>query len=455
MIDPPSIPTAPGSRPLLGHGGALLRDPLRFLSSLPEIGDLVRVNVGPFEWIAVCDPDLMLHVFRDDRTFDKGGLLFDRIKEVTGPRALAVMEHADHRTRRRIVQPAFHPSQFTAYSQVITQQVSAVMDSWRDGQYLDLFSEMKLITARAGLLTMFSYMQPDLVLSQALDDTIVVMDSLFRRTVAPTLLNNMPLPANIRYNRANQRIRDLVDRIIHEYRSHGVNCGDLMSVLLNLGDADSSAPGADEGISNADIYDEVTVFFLAVMETTAALLSWTLTEVAQRRHIHERLRQEVDDVLAGKPPELKDLPDLKFTVQTLQESLRLHPPVWMLTRNVTADTELLGRKIAAGSTIMLSPYILHQRADIFPDPGRFNPDRWLKESVTKRPRNALLPFGHGARKCIGDVFGMTEAALVLASIISGWDLVPHPTHRGRASISFVLSPRRSLVRITARRTHGR
>jgi cytochrome P450 len=450
MNDLLSIPVAPGSRPLIGHGGKLLRDPLRFLSSLADIGGLVGIKIGSFEGIAVCDPSLALDVFRDDETFDKGGQLFDRLKEVTGPGALPIMDHADHRARRRLVQPAFHSSRIPAYAGIMAEQVGTVMDSWSDGQYIDAFYDMKLISARIGLLSMFTYMQPDFVLSRALEDSIELMDGLFRRAVAPSLVNKMPIPGNLRYNHANKRLRSVVGRIIDEYRSHGVNCGDLLSFLLAGDGSEPPAADAIEKVSDSDIYDEVTAFFLAALETTAALLAWTLTEVVQQRDIYERLRLEVDEVLAGKPAKWEDVPNLEFTRQTLQESLRLHPPVWLLTRNVTMDTELLGCQIVAGSTMILSPYIIHQNADIFPDPGRFDPDRWLKPNVTKRTRNALLPFGYGPRKCMGDVFGMTEAVLALASVISRWDLEPHPTSRGRASVSFVLSPRKSLIRVTAR-----
>jgi pentalenene oxygenase len=345
------------------------------------------------------------------------------------------------------VQPAFHPARFPAYADVIRGQVDAVLDTWHDGQRIDLFAEMKVITARIGLLTMFTYMQPDWVLSQALRDSIVVMDGLFRRIVAPSFVNRLPTPDNLRFNRANARLRTVVDRIIDEYRRHGVNCGDMLSSMLNVEECSSSAGITAEEITNTDVHDEVTVFFLAAMDTTAAALAWTLTELMRHPDVRDRLLREFDSVLAGRPAGLDDLPKLTLTNQVAHEILRLHPPVWLLTRIVTTDTELAGRPVKAGTTLFISPYVVHQREEVFAHPGRFDPDRWAEPNLTRQARSSLMPFGFGARKCIGSVFGMTELTLALTRIIPRWHLEPDPRDTARSSTSFVLSPRRSRARL--------
>ncbi|MCS7477935.1 cytochrome P450 [Umezawaea endophytica] len=434
------IPRAPGAVPLLGHSGALLRDPLLFLRSTANAGDLLRVDLGPFKTIAVCDPELARHVFRHDRVFDKGGPMFDLIKEVTGHRSMVVMDRDSHRTRRRMVQPAFHSARFPEYTRVILDQVDTVMDSWHDGDRIDLYEQMKLVTARVGLLTMFSHMQPEWIISRTLRDSITIMNGVFRRIVTPSALNRLPTAGNLRYQRANARLRVVVDRIVDEYRRHGVNRGDLLSVLLNA-ESDGTPDGTSPPITNTDVHDEVTVFFLAAMDTTAASLAWTMTELMRRPEVYRRVREEMDVVLAGRRASADDLPRLRYTGQVIAESLRLHPPVWLLTRNATVDTELAGHPVEAGSAILLSPYLLHQREDAFPEAGSFDPDRWAEQA--KQDRDSLLAFGFGPRKCIGDVFAVTEMTLALARIIPTWDLEPDHCVEVRSSASFVLSPRRS------------
>ena len=443
-----TIPKAPGALPVIGHSAALFRNPLRFLSQVANAGDVIQVRIGPFKTIAVCEPELARSVFRNDHDFDKGGPIFDLIKEVTGHRSMVVMDHDEHRTRRRMVQPAFHASRFPGYADVILEQVETVMDSWQEGQWIDLYEEMKLITARIGLISMFSHMQPDWVLDSALRDSITIMNGVFRRIIAPSFINRLPTPDNIRYNKANARLRGVVDRIIEEYRRSSVDRGDLLSVLLNAEGSEPAEGRTAAAITNTDVHDEVTVFFLAAMDTTAAALAWTLTELMHHPEVRQRVQDEMERELGGRRATLGDMPRLTYTTQVACESLRLHPPVWLLTRNANTDTELAGHAVKAGSAIFVSPYILHQREEVFPDPGRFDPDRWAGPQMTKKIRDALLLFGFGSHKCIGEVFAMTEMTLALARILPNWKLEPREDSKVRPATSFVLSPRHSMARLT-------
>lgn len=130
------IPRARGALPLLGHVMPLLRDPLRFLTSLPAQGDLVRIRIGPVTAIVICDPELTRQVLLDDRTFDKGGPIFDRLREVLG-NGLVTCPHSMHRRQRRLVQPTFHQTRLPGYAQTMTEEISAVAESWRDGHVID------------------------------------------------------------------------------------------------------------------------------------------------------------------------------------------------------------------------------------------------------------------------------------------------------------------------------
>ncbi|WP_372478734.1 cytochrome P450 [Streptomyces albireticuli] len=138
------------------------------------------------------------------------------------------------------------------------------------------------------------------------------------------------------------------------------------------------------------------------------------------------MHQELDDVLDGNPPSFADLPRLGHLNRCLTEALRMTPPGWIFSRSVTSATELGGVQLPARTDVFWSPYLLHRLPDVFPAPDTYDPDRWLPERASSRQWKALLPFGHGSRKCIGDTFGMAEAALILAAIASHWRLVPDP-----------------------------
>src|SRR5262249_24075153 len=157
-----------------GHALPLLRDPLRFLNFLPSRGDVVAVRIGPFKAIVVCDPELVHQVLVDDRTFDKGGVIFNRAREVFG-NGVGTCPHRDHRRQRRLVQPAFHHHRLAGYAQMMAGQVTPVAGSWRDGQVIDVYTEMQTITTRVLVATMFAGALPPDRLRQTRDDVAVVL----------------------------------------------------------------------------------------------------------------------------------------------------------------------------------------------------------------------------------------------------------------------------------------
>jgi pentalenene oxygenase len=336
---------------------------LRFLTSLPARGDLVGIRIGSVEAIVVCAPELIRQVLLNDRIFDKDGPLFDRSREVLGD-GLATCPYSPHRRQRRLVQPAFHPTRLRGYAQVMTKHIAEVTGSWRDGQVLDVLPEMMTLSARTAVETMFSDALPPAVLSAVFDDFDTVLAGMYTRTLTPPSLDKLPLFWNRRYDRARLRLRGIIGRVITERRASGADRGDLLSMLLAARD-----PTDGQGLSDAEITDQVLTFFLAGSETTAVTVAWAVHLLAQHPDIEHRLHAEVDAILAGAAASVEDLPKLELTGRVLTETLRLYPPVWVLPRITTTDTHLGGHPIPAGSTIVYSPYLLHHRPDLYPDPG--------------------------------------------------------------------------------------
>lgn len=447
MMTARSIASAPGRLPVLGNLVPLLRDPLRFLRSLPEHGDLVRVRLGPFSAIMVCDPGLTHQVLLDDRTFDKGGPYFDRGREVVG-NGLATCPHHEHRRQRRMLQPAFRPSRLLGYAEVMTAQIVEMTGSWRTDQVLDVRTEMKTLAARMFTLTMFSDTLPAPVLRQAIDDLTIVVDGVSQRMLMMPPLDRLPTPSNRRYHKARARLRQTLDGIIADRRHSGQDRGDLLSALLSARDPDTADVG--QGLSDAEISDQVLTFFSAG-GTTATVLAWALHLLAEHPDLEERLHAEVDAVLDGGAAAHEHLPKLKLTSRFITETLRVWPPAWVLTRSVVVDTHLGGHPIPAGTTVVYSPYLIHYRPDLYTDPERFDPDRWDSTHRPPPPRDAFIPFGGGARKCIGDQFSMIEATLALATIAARWQLRSLPDQPVRPDTSpITLQPRGLRMRAVAR-----
>ncbi|MDT3396402.1 cytochrome P450 [Streptomyces sp. B1866] len=445
--------TAPGALPLLGHTLGFLRDPLRFLRSLPAFGDMVTIRLGPFDALVVCAPELARQVLVDDRTFDKGGFLFDRSREFLG-NGVGTCPHKDHRRQRRLVQPAFHHARLPGYAREMSAQARAVAGAWQPGRTIDVLAETTKISLRTTAATIFSA-APAALRDSLATDLATLEEGVFRRMLLPPPADAVPTPAKRRYDRARTRSRQTISRIVAEYRADDTDHGDLMSMLLAAQD-DLAAPGAKEAkLSDSEISDQVMSFVFASTDTLGKALAWALHLLGGHPRVAERLHAEVDAVLTGDAAAFEDLPRLEVTRNIVTETLRLYPPGWLLTRTTTADTELGGRRVPAGTDVVVSPYQIHHRADLYTDPERFDPDRWAPERAKSIPRGANLTFGTGARKCVGDSFGMTEATLALATIAARWRLEPVPGRRVRAApYALALGPKGLYMRTVTRAGQG-
>ncbi len=322
---------------------------------------------------------------------------------------------------------------------MIARRAAAVVDAWQPGQAVDVLTEMTAITTHALAETVLgTALAADVHAELTENVNLIVLQSL-RRIILPDVINNFPLPANLRYNRATARVKQIAHGIITERRRAGsTDHDDMLSMLLATTDFDGGS------LSDAELVDQIMTFFFAGIETTAVTLSWALRLLSDHPDIQDQLHAEVDQVLTGDP--VDHLPELVLTARIINEALRLYPPTWLLTRIASTDTELGGHPIAAGTTVVFSSYLIHRRPDEHPNAQRFDPDRWN----TPPGRHAYVPFGGGARKCIGEGFALAEATLVLATIARRWRLAPIPSQRGRILPGGTIRPKGLRLRAIAR-----
>ncbi|MER5770303.1 cytochrome P450 [Streptomyces sp. NPDC001985] len=431
---------APKALPVLGHGPALWRDPLEFLSSLPAYGDLVEIRVGPRPVLIPCTPALVRQILLNDRTFDKGGPLIDKGRDFIG-NGLATCPRDDHRRQRRLVQPSFHSSRLPAYARTMAEEISASLASWESGQTVDLLGEMKKITTRVTARVVFASGMPERDVVQVGRDFGIFTDGVFRGMLLPDWMAKLPLPAHRAYGRAYARLSGMIGQTISAYKADGSDRGDLLSALL-------AAREADESLSEAEIRDQIMTFLFGGIETTAILLTWALYLLGRHPEAEDRLRAEVDAQLAGHAAELKDVDKFPFVSAVLNETLRLYPPGWMVPRVATQDATLEGHFIASGTVLGVSAYVMHHRPGGVACPKSFIPDRWNRSGAPSS--HEMFPFGMGARKCIGNDFAMLEATLALASVISQWRCEIAPKSRARPELKALLQPRDVRVRLVRR-----
>ncbi|MFF7977393.1 cytochrome P450 [Streptomyces sp. NPDC007905] len=418
----PATGLAPGRLPVLGHAVPLLRRPLEFLTSLPALGDLVEVRLGPLRAFLVCRPELVQQVLLKPRTFDKGGPLFEAARLLVG-NGLVTSGWAEHRIQRRLVQPAFHSSRMAQYVSVMGEEIEAALSQWQEDRAIELNAVLHALTIRVTMRTLFS----TTIDGRAVDDVQRCLPAIFRgiyrRMIVPIApLGKLPTPENRRFNQARARLHTIINETVQARKGASSDAEDLLSTLIGAADEESGKRFTDE-----EIRDQVMTLLIGGTETTASALAWAFHLLGRHPEAEQKLQSDVDGVLGGRlMPAFRDLPALDYARRIVTEALRLYPPAWILTRTTTIETELAGRPLAPGTTVLFSPYVLGRDPRVFPDPECFDPDRWLPGRASAVQRSAMVPFSAGSRKCIGDSFGMAEATLALAAISARWKLRPVP-----------------------------
>jgi pentalenene oxygenase len=308
------------------------------------------------------------------------------------------------------------------YAARMSEQIDKALGGWRDGQIIDVSLDMYRIATGVLFATLFDANPPVRVLDQVASDVTTVYDSITKRALMPASLATLT-PGNRRYQHARGRLRRLASEILADRRADG---NDLPAMLLAAsGEADVGSRNEPDRLTEAELVSNMVLFLLAGTGTTANLLIWALHLLAQHPEFQHRLQSEVDTVLAGTPATLADLPNLPLTGQLINEALRLYPTGWIFSRTAATDTHLGGHPIPAGTTLIWSAYVIHHRADLYPDPERFNPERWASPDSNLRAADATyLPFATGPHYCIGQSFALAEAGLALTAVVSRWELEP-------------------------------
>jgi len=430
-------PPSPKPKPFVGHLPMFRRDPLKFLlDSAREHGDVVYFKFGPQDLYLLNHPDYIRDVLvTNSRNFVKSRGL-EMAKKFLGE-GLLTSEGEFHRRQRRLAQPAFHRQRINAYAEVMTGYGDQTRSRWAQGETLDISQEMMRLTLAIVGKTLFDadVEAEASEIGKALTDVMQLFDRI--TTPFAGLLEKLPLPSNIRWLKAKQRLDSTMYRIINERRSSGEDRGDLLSMLLLAQDDE----GDGSGMTDAQLRDEAMTLFVAGHETTANALTWTWYLLSQHPGVEEKLHEEIDNVLSGSRPTADDVSRLSYTEMVFAESMRLYPPAWTLGRRVLNDYQAGEYVIPAGSIVLMSQWVMHHDPRFYPKPFEFDPERWKAEPREARPKFAYFPFGGGPRVCIGEQFAWMEGVLLIATIAQRWKLRLAPGQRVETKPMITLRPR--------------
>ncbi|MFD4670770.1 cytochrome P450 [Lentzea sp. NPDC058450] len=419
-----SVPVAPGRLPFLGHTVPMLRKRFAFTGNLRGQGDLVEVHLGPLRAYFAASPRVTHQVLVTDASKFHKGRMYDKFRPFVG-NGLAVSSGAFHLRQRRMMQPAFHRDRIAGYAEIMRRAATEVVDGWQPGEVRQFEADMQGLAVTIVGEALFSTEIGRKAIDEARRSVFVIIRNGLMRALSPGFVEKLPIPANREFDEAIARMRAIVTEVIESRRGDDTDHGDLLSTLLMARDPETGEP-----MTGDQVFDEVITLLTAGIETTALALAWIFHEIAANPDVERQVLAELEEVLGDREVTIDDISKLPYLGRVATEVLRKYP-LWLVMRRTAVEVELGGAVLPPGTEVILSPHTMHHDPVHFPDPERFDPDRWIPERAKELPKGAFVPFGGGIHQCIGNHFALTEIAIVVATVCRRYRLVPDRPVRTR------------------------
>jgi cytochrome P450 len=408
-------------------------------------GDIAHYKIGWNHIVFLNHPDYIREVlvvqndnFTKERTVRRSKMLLGE--------GMITAEGAEHRRQRQVAQPAFHRQRIPEYADTIVREALRTREAFRTGEQRDIALDMMHLTLNIVAQTLFAADLRDEVheLADAINRIMGLYNFLVMLPAAELLVHVRP-PGLAAFVRARKRIDAVVYRMIEAHRKEGTATGSLLDLML------AASPDRSQSAEKS-LRDQVITIFLAGYETVANALSWTWYLLSQNPECERRFHAEIDRELHGRAPTYDDIPRLRYVEMVLAESMRLYPPAWAMGRYARNDFQLGDYFLPARTTVLMSQFITHRDERYFPDPLRFDPERFTPEAKAKRSKFTYFPFGAGFRQCIGESFAWMESVLILATLAQKWRLSLVPNHPVEPEPLITLRPKFGMkMRVEARR----
>jgi cytochrome P450 len=376
-----------------------------------QYGDVVRFQMGPMVMHTVILPEHVQYVLVKNAENYAKDATYDKLRIALGS-GLLTAEGPLWQRQRRLMSPTYTPKAVTKFAIIMTDATDQMLSRWREpchtGVLLPVNTEMMRLTMTVISQSVFGVDVGDSFAEtgKALRFILEYASTRTMSFIDPPLW--LPTPTNRKLKYSLNTIDNFIYNIIAERRKNP-DPDYLLTLLMQARDDETG-----EFMDEKQVRDEALITFFAGHETTAQLLTWTWYMLAKHPEVEEKLHAELSSVLGGRTPTVDDIPNLTYTRRIIDESLRLYSPVAITARDVVAGDEIGGYQIPAGSMAVIAPYLTHRHPDFWANPEKFDPDHFLPEQVSARPRYAYYPFGAGARICLGIHFALLEAVLVLA-----------------------------------------
>jgi cytochrome P450 len=376
------------------------------LRARERYGDTFTLDVlheGP--WVMVSHPDAVKQVFTGDPRLLHAGEANIILKPLLGSHSVLLLDEQQHMRQRKLMLPPFHGERMKAYAQTMTDVAERSIAGWPRGEPFAVWPQMQAITLEVIVRTVFGVYRPaevkrlrgalDAALDLATDPRSVLAFGGFgpEHALTQTFVGRRVRPAD-----------ELVYAEIERRRGDAklAEREDVMSLLLQARHEDGTA------MSDEELRDELMTLLLAGHETTATALAWTVERLVRHPHVLARLTADPDD---------EDYLDA-----IVKESLRLRPIIPLVARRLQEPMEIGGHLLPAGAVVTPSIWLMHRRADVYPDPLAFRPERFLEQPAGTY---TWIPFGGGVRRCLGASFALFEMKQVLRTLVRALELEPY------------------------------
>jgi len=440
-LSPPVAAAGRAPLPLAGPPGGLTVTGSRleaYLEATRRHGDVVCVDPRRPSFL-LSHPEHVRHVLQENQQNYRQAL---RKRILMGRQSLALSSGEEWRQRRRLMQALFRPPRLHRLVPKMTRASGELVARWREaagrGEQVDVAAAMAALTLDIlidGLLGDEAGQGGRL--RRAVGTAFDYFNERARRGRALPIA--IPTARNLRLLRSLAELKAAVTETVAARRVAENPENDLLSMLIAARDEQSGEVMDDEQLK-----DELMMLLVMGHMTTAMAITWTWHLLARHPEVDDRVRAEIAAVVGGRPPELRDVAELVYTRRVIEETLRLYPPSWVLSRIARADDEIGGYRIPAGAVVQLSPYVTHRRPELWESPERFDPDRFLPERAAARPRFSYYPFGGGPRVCIARDLALLELPLILATVAQAYRLRAVAGRRVLPLTGIVLQPRGGL-----------
>jgi cytochrome P450 family 110 len=325
-----------------------------------------------------------------------------------GEKSIFVLDGASHKRQRALMMPAFHGERMRAYGTLMQDIALSHATAWQPGQAFRMYDVTQAISLEAIIQAIFGVQAKDRV--KLFEETIFA----FVRSFTPLIAFFTPLRVELgglgpwsRFKKAEAQLLHLMMEEIRARRQALDVREDILSLLIAARLEDGST------MTDEELVDELKSLIFAGHETVAIATAWALYFIYREPHIYRRLRAELEPL--GRTPDPEDLVQLPYLSATCDEALRLHPSVSGVPRKLKQPLSLQGYDLPPGVAVFPSISTAHLNPIVYPDPLRFQPERFLERKYTPFE---YLPFGGGGRRCVGAAFALYEMKIVLGSILA-------------------------------------